>query len=113
MHELSITRSIVAIACEHAGGQRVSCVRLQIGKLSAVMPESIRFCFEVCAADTVLAGATLEIEEIEGRGRCSDCGAEFAMDLPVGRCAACGSLQVELLAGSELKIRELEVEACV
>ncbi len=67
MHELSITRNVVAIVSERAEGQRVTRVRLEIGRLSAVVPDSIRFCFDICAQGTPLAGAELEIIESAGQ----------------------------------------------
>jgi len=110
MHELSITRSVVAIVSECAAGQRVTRVRLEIGRLSAIMPEAIRFCFGVCAENTPAAGATLQIDEIPGRGCCGDCGAEVELVALVGRCPACGSASLRLIAGQEMKIREIELE---
>ncbi len=108
MHELSITRNIVSIVSEHAGNRRVRRVTLEIGKLSAVMPDAVRFCFDVCSAGTPLEGAELEIVEVPGRGRCLDCGNEFSMDQPFGRCE-CGSVRLECIGGQELKIKEMEV----
>ena len=67
MHELSITRNVVAIVTERAQGQRVTRVRLEIGRLSAVVPDSIRFCFDICAQGTPLEGAELEIIESAGQ----------------------------------------------
>ena len=67
MHELSITRNVVAIVSERAAGQRVTRVRLEIGRLSAVVPDSIRFCFDICAQGTPLEGAELEIVESAGQ----------------------------------------------
>ena len=67
MHELSITRNVVAIVSERAEGQRVTRVRLEIGRLTAVVPDSIRFCFDICAQGTPLAGAELEIVESAGQ----------------------------------------------
>ena len=67
MHELSITRNVVAIVSERAVGQRVTRVRLEIGRLTAVMPDSIRFCFDICAQGTPLEGAELEIVESAGQ----------------------------------------------
>lgn len=61
MHELSITRNIVAIVSEHADERQVTRITLEIGKLSAIMPDAIRFCFPLCAKDTVAAAASLEI----------------------------------------------------
>jgi hydrogenase nickel incorporation protein HypA/HybF len=112
MHELSITRNVVAIVADRAAGRRVTRVRLQVGRLSAVMPEAIRFCFDICAADTLLAGACLEIDEIQGRGRCAGCRTEVGLSAPSGRCPACGSAGLELIAGLELNIKEMEVESC-
>ena len=66
MHEMGITQNVVSIVSEKAGDSKVSKVVLEIGKLSAVMPEAIRFCFDVCTKNTVLDGAELEIREIDG-----------------------------------------------
>ncbi len=108
MHELGITRNIVAIVTEHAGERRVKRVALEIGRLSAVMPDAIRFCFDVCRKGTPLEDAALEILEIPGRGRCLECGTEIALDQPFGRCE-CGSVRIECIGGEELRIKEMEV----
>lgn len=109
MHELSITRNVIAIVAERAAGHRVKRVRLQIGRLSAVMPEAVRFCFDLCAADTPVAGATLEIDEVPGRGRCRDCGHEVGLIAPVGRCPACNGMGLQLISGQEMLIKEFEL----
>ncbi|MEH2402298.1 hydrogenase maturation nickel metallochaperone HypA [Nostoc sp.] len=109
MHELGITQNIVAIVTEHAKGTKVQRVLLEIGKLSAIMPDAIRFCFDICTQGTVLEGATLEILEIPGLGRCRQCGAEIALNKPFGICN-CGSVQLDLITGEELKIKEIEIE---
>ena len=66
MHELGITRNIVAIVGERAAGRKVDRVQLEIGDMTAIMPDAIRFCFDVCAEGTVLEGAMLEILEVSG-----------------------------------------------
>ena len=66
MHELGISRNIVAIVGEAAKGRRVRRVTLEIGKLSGVMPHAIRFSFDVVAEGTLLEGAALEIRETPG-----------------------------------------------
>lgn len=108
MHELSIANSVVELCAERAMGARVLRVTLEIGRLSAVMPDAIRFCFDVCAKDTVVEGAALEIVETPGRARCRDCGNDVALADMLDRCE-CGSVDLELLAGSELKIKWMEV----
>ena len=109
MHELGITRNIVAIVSEHAAGRKVSRVALDIGQLSGVMSDAIRFCFDVVADGTCLDGAKLEIFDIEGKGRCRACQAEFATPHLYTPCA-CGSRDVERLSGEALKVREFEFE---
>ena len=108
MHELGITRNVVAICTEHANGAAVRRVTLQIGQLSAVMPDAVRFCFDLCAKGTPLEGATLEIVEVPGRAVCRACGAETALAQPYGRCA-CGSADLRLVAGEELNVKDMEV----
>jgi hydrogenase nickel incorporation protein HypA/HybF len=108
MHELGITQNIVAIASEHSQGLQVRRIVLEIGQLTALLPESIQFCFDVCAAGTSLEGASLEIREIPGRGRCRACGAEVALSQPFGVCT-CGSMSLDIFQGEELRIKELEI----
>ena len=109
MHELGITQEVVAIAAKGAAGRRVRRVVLEIGKLSGVFPDAVRFCFDLCAEDTVVAGAVLEIVEIPGRGQCRACGNDVSLDRPFGQCV-CGNTDLEWLAGDELRVRELEVD---
>jgi hydrogenase nickel incorporation protein HypA/HybF len=66
MHELGITRNVVSIVEEAAQGRRVTRVVLEVGKLAAVAPRSIAFCFDVLCQGTPLEGATLSIVESEG-----------------------------------------------
>jgi hydrogenase nickel incorporation protein HypA/HybF len=109
MHELGITRNVVAIASEAAKGRRVLKVTLEVGRLSGVMTEAIRFCFDTVAAGTAIDGADLEIREIEGQARCRACGSVYALQTLFTACA-CGSRDCERLAGEELKIKAIELE---
>ena len=108
MHELGITRSVVAICAERAAGAQVTRVTLEIGKLSAVLPESVRFCFDICAKGTALEGSVLEIIEVPGLAVCRDCAAEVRLSQLFGRCS-CGGANLRLVSGEELKIKEMEV----
>jgi hydrogenase nickel incorporation protein HypA/HybF len=108
MHELGITQEIVAIAAERAGSAKVRRVVVEIGRLTAVLPDAVRFCFEICAEGTPVAGAALEIIETAGRGRCRACHTEQALNRPFGLCP-CGHTDFEWLAGEELRVRSVEV----
>jgi hydrogenase nickel incorporation protein HypA/HybF len=108
MHELGIVQEIIALVTERAEGARVTRVVLEIGKLTAVLPDGVRFCFDLCSEGTAAEGAALEIIETPGRARCRECGAGVTLDRPFGRCA-CGCSDLEWLAGEELKVKEIEV----
>jgi hydrogenase nickel incorporation protein HypA/HybF len=108
MHELGIVQEILAIVIEHSKGARVTRVVLEIGKLSAVLPDAVQFCFDLCCEGTVAEGAKLVIIETPGRARCRACAAEVVLERPFGRCS-CGNTDLEWLAGEELKIKEMEV----
>ena len=108
MHELAIAESVVAMVLERTDGRRVSVVRLRIGRLTAVVPEALSFCFELATAGTPLEGAVLEVTEESGRAHCRSCGADFSLEDPILLCG-CGSADVELLSGRELQVTSVEV----
>jgi len=109
MHELSITRSLIAIVAEKASGRRVLRVKLELGRLCGLVPESLRFCFDLCAQGTSVDGAHLEILDVAGRGQCCACGGEHPLQMPIGCCPGCGSPTLKIVAGEELNILEMEV----
>ena len=110
MHELSITQGIVDICLQHAGGKPIREVVVEIGMLSGVVPEAVSFCFEACTADTQASGARLKINLVGGSGRCLDCGCEQVIEQLYAACSGCGSYALELLAGEELRVVEIEVD---
>jgi hydrogenase nickel incorporation protein HypA/HybF len=109
MHELSLTQAVVNSVAERFGPTRVVAVSLEIGKLSGVVVDSIRFCFDLVAEGTTLAGARLEIVEPCGRARCRSCSQTFDVDDPIVLCPTCGSANVEVLSGRELRILSVEL----
>ena len=108
MHELAITEGVVDAVTGRLPGSKITCVRLEIGALSGVVADSVRFCFDLVTDGTNLEGARLEISEPPARGRCRNCGAEFEPDGPIALCS-CGSADVAILAGSELRIMSVEL----
>lgn len=108
MHELALMQSLVATVEEQVP-DRVTRVRLEIGRLTAVVPDALRFCFDVCARGTRLEGALLEIVDVAPRARCGTCGREDEVEGDVVLRCACGSVELSMLAGRELRIAEVEV----
>jgi hydrogenase nickel incorporation protein HypA/HybF len=108
MHELGIAQEIIAIVVEHAGAARVTRVVLEIGRHALILPDSIRFCFDLCSEGTVAQGAQLEIREVPARALCRACGEEVILEQPFGLCA-CGGGDLQWLTGDEIKIKEMEI----
>jgi hydrogenase nickel incorporation protein HypA/HybF len=108
MHELALMERVVEAVIERVGGARVAVVRLEIGRLAAVVPEALQFCFEVCAQGTSLEGASLHIAVIPGRARCRDCGVERVIETYADVCP-CGGTELRVLGGEELCVKNVEV----
>jgi len=108
VHELAITESLVDAVTERLPSQRVTCVRLEIGALSGVVADSVRFCFDLVTEGTSLEGAALEIDQPPAVCHCRICGGDFEPDGPIAMCP-CGSAEVTVLAGQQLKITSVQV----
>ena len=113
MHEMSIAQNIVDIVVNEADKHevgRVLTVHLRVGELSAVVPSSLLFCWDLVTRGTLVEGAVLTVEEVPVRARCRDCGREFRVENHRFVCPACAGLRVEMISGRELSVQEIEVE---
>ena len=110
MHELSIADAIVAIACGHAEGRRVTAVEVKIGRLRQVVPDALEFAFELVAAGTEVEGARLAVEHVAPRVFCARCMVESEANAFPLACARCASVTVDVVAGDELLVDSLELE---
>jgi hydrogenase nickel incorporation protein HypA/HybF len=108
VHELSITQSVVDAVCERAAGRPVRRITVQVGALTAVVPEAMRFCFELVVEGTPAEGARLDIERCPATVHCRDCGADAVLTDLILLCP-CGSADVQVTAGRELRILSMEV----
>ena len=108
MHELAIAESVVDTVTQRLPDATVTCVHLEIGALSGVVADSIRFCFDLATEGTSMQGAQLKITELPARCRCRDCGTGFQPEAAILLCP-CGSADVAVLGGEELKILSVSV----
>ena len=113
MHELSLAQAMVEQVAAVAAREQATTVGrivVRMGALSGVDREAFEFAFPIVAEDSVAADAELTVEEVPARVKCGDCGAETAPDVIFIRCESCGSVNVDVIAGREFTIKELEVE---
>ncbi len=112
MHELSLLENVREILENHALSQnfsRVTKVTLEIGKLSCVEPDALRFGFDVVMKDSLAENAELIISELNGLGLCQQCQQQIEMETLHDPCAYCGNPFVTLIQGAEMKIKDLIV----
>jgi hydrogenase nickel incorporation protein HypA/HybF len=110
MHEMALAEGILKVVLDAAEDHKVRRVRLQVGRLQMVAPDSLRFSFELVAEGTVAAGAALEMVETPARLRCGQCGAESELDLPPFNCRHCGASDIEVISGDEVMVDSVELE---
>jgi hydrogenase nickel incorporation protein HypA/HybF len=108
MHELAITENLLAAVTERLPDVTITSVRLEIGALSGVVADSVRFCFDLVTKGTNLEGASLEILQAPARAKCHGCGAEFEPEEPIALCL-CGSADVAVLSGADLRVISVQV----
>jgi hydrogenase nickel incorporation protein HypA/HybF len=107
MHEMSIAQSLVSILQEEMSRHGVTAlrsVRLNIGEMSAIVPESLSFCFEIIVQGTPLEGAKLLMDRVTLKGYCPQCEETFDIKDFVFVCPACGGTTIETIQGQELSI---------
>ena len=112
MHEMSLCESIREIIEDEAGRQafrKVERVCLEVGKLSGVEVEALRFGFDVVMRGSPADGARLDIVETAGTAWCLPCGKPVTISARYDPCPECGSHQLQVTGGEEMRIRELEV----
>lgn len=112
MHELSICRNILDIVLEQAatdGFSRVERIGLEIGPFAGIEIEALRFGFDVVTKGSLAEGARLDIHETAGTARCADCGASTVLLRRFDPCPQCGSHNLRVTGGEDLRVKELEV----
>ena len=110
MHELAISSAVLESVLRHAGGRRVTAVKLRVGHLRQVVPDSLDFYWDIVTRDGLCEGSALEQEVIPARLACTACAREWEIERPVFRCPSCGGADVEIAAGDELEVESIEVE---
>ena len=114
MHEFSIVSNLVKTLREELrkqpkGRARVREVRVVVGRLHAIVPESLELAYEALTRDTPLAGSKLLLEFRPVIGMCRACGWTGGMEGPFYNCGACESTDVEITGGLELHLDSMEV----
>jgi hydrogenase nickel incorporation protein HypA/HybF len=110
VHELSLCRAIYSIVDGARDGRAVDVVHLRVGQLRQVVPDTLRYCWDIVAQDGPLSGSLLAIDHVPVVLACSSCAAttrvEHALVLV---CSACGSGDIQVVSGEEFLVTSLDL----
>ena len=120
MHELSMADAIVKTvldAAEKNQAEEILEVTIEIGKLTMLNPEQLRFLLEVLTEDTLLEGAKITIEEIPVEIKCNSCNYTGKTDLDesdhylmIVKCPQCDERDLEIITGRECNVKNIKIE---
>ena len=112
MHELGIAQNILEIVRQAVSKDQepsIKWIRIRVGELSGVVPDSLDFCFSALISETAMRQANLAIEQVPTVSRCKRCNHQFEIEGMVFVCPACKSTDVEMISGKELQVVEIEL----
>jgi hydrogenase nickel incorporation protein HypA/HybF len=122
MHEMPVTQAMLDMALQHADGRRITDIYLQVGMMSAIVPESVEVFFDYLSQDTLAEGATLHFKRVPIEMTCLDCGqqadlSQWADEPPqkimmeaLRRGCQCGSKKLRVTGGVGFEMKSLNVE---
>ena len=110
MHELSLCHAIAGVVRSHAGDRHVDVVRVQVGALRQVVPESLEFCWSMVRDHEDMADAELELEFVPAEVVCRSCRQRSLIESRWSvLCPRCESSDVEVVRGNEFLVTSLDV----
>lgn len=110
MHELALCEAIAEVVKSNADGRHVDVVRVRIGALRQVVPESLSFCWTMVRDFADMPDAELELELIGAAVRCRSCRQDSEITSRWSLlCPQCESADVTVLRGNEFLVTSLDV----
>ena len=112
MHELAIAQNILEIVQQSVPenqAKSVRGIRIRVGQMSGIVPDSLDFCFSAIINDTDMQRARLAIEQVPTLSQCKTCANRFGIEDWIFTCPVCQSTNLELISGKELEIVEIEL----
>jgi hydrogenase nickel incorporation protein HypA/HybF len=113
MHELSLAGGILRVleqTRERDHFERITQLRLEVGVLAGVEIESLRFALSAIAANSILAGASIEIDQPPGIAWCLPCSLSVPITSRLDACPHCGGYQLQPTGGTEMRVVDMQVE---
>ena len=120
MHEFSTAQAIIETvlrAASESGATKVLRVSLEVGELTMLNLEQLRFSLKMLSKGTIAEGARFLIRRVKPEVKCLACGyagrakpLDSALHVPlapVTSCPRCGSFEVEIIRGAECLVKSI------
>jgi hydrogenase nickel incorporation protein HypA/HybF len=116
MHELSIAQNIIEIVQQRIPKpewRQVTAVRVKIGAVAGIVPDSLKFSFQAITAESALCNTQLITEHIPFRIHCHACNTTTENEDGFAMCGECESTDIQVISGTELQVVEIELNETV
>ncbi len=120
MHELSMADAMVKTVIDVAeknNATEVIEVTIEVGKLTMLNPEQLKFLLDVLVENTLLEDAEINIVEVPVEMECNLCNYTGSADmdgsdhyLTIVKCPECGERDVTITAGRECNVKTIKIE---
>lgn len=108
MHELAICATIADSVAATADGRPVAAVNLVVGHFRQIVPDTLKFCWEMTTSEGPLASCMLNISEMPVILECHECSFRTTLTDPILRCGSCQSTSVQMSSGDEFLIESID-----
>lgn len=120
MHEISIAGAIIDSVLDTAkknNAKKVSEVFIEIGELTALNPQQLKFIFKTITIGTSAEDARYNIQVIAPLISCKKCSyngpigffEKLHFFLPVIKCPRCGDIEIDIIAGRECCVKKIKI----
>jgi hydrogenase nickel incorporation protein HypA/HybF len=120
VHEISIAGAIIDSVLDSAKkheAKKVEEIIIEVGGLTALNPDQLKFIFEIITKGTVAEGAKYDIQVVKPLISCKKCSYRGNIEffeklhffLPVMKCPDCEDTDVDIIAGRECCVKKIRI----
>lgn len=114
MHELTLcyqTHELIVQQATKQQAKRIVAVWLEIGALSCVELESMKFCFDLVCQETMAEGCQLYIEQQKAMAWCETCKKNVPVkNAFIAVCSLCNNTLTQVDADDKVWVKKIEIQ---
>lgn len=104
MHEFSVAMGIANEVASH--NKKVVKIILELGELTMISPEQLKFAYEIITKNSIIQGSILEFVTGLAEYKCKYCNSSGKIKLPVFACPKCGK-EIKITGGRQCVIKKI------